>query len=192
MITGSCECERRLINLHAESHRWLLNSANKITKNREESEDLVQELYIYLHEKCNPKLFWGDTSYNLFYASKFLHSRFINKTKKLNRVRNVGLIGQDYTPWEEQDEIVYDEERDLQIQKAHEEIIKELKRLSTTRMWPQAKIFELYWMSEDTLDEVARKIKISKSTTFLAVKKIRKYLKEVINNPFDEKENRLD
>ena len=41
-------------------------------------------------------------------------------------------------------------------------------------------------MSDDTLDEVANKIKISKSTTFLAVKKIRKILKEVINNPFDE------
>lgn len=186
MMTGSCECERRLINLHAESHRWLLNSANKITKNREESEDLVQELYIYLHEKCNPKLFWGDTSYNLFYASKFLHSRFINKTKKLNRTTLVEDI------WDTEEDIPYDEERDLQIQRAHEEIIKELKRLSTTRMWPQAKIFELYWMSEDTLDEVARKIKISKSTTFLAVKKIRKYLKEVINNPFDEKESRLD
>ena len=115
-----------------------------------------------------------------------MHSRFINKTKKLNRTTLVEDI------WDTEEDIPYDEERDLQIQRAHEEIIKELKRLSTTRMWPQAKIFELYWMSEDTLDEVARKIKISKSTTFLAVKKIRKYLKEVINNPFDEKDNRLD
>ena len=81
----------------------------------------------------------------------------------------------------------YDTDKDLQIQRAHEEVINELKRLATTRMWPSAKIFELYWMSDDTLDEVAKKIKISKSTTFLAVKKIRNYLKEVINNPFDEK-----
>ena len=40
----------------------------------------------------------------------------------------------------------------------------------------------------ETLDEVARDIKISKSTTFLAVKKIRRYLNEVIQNPYDEKE----
>jgi hypothetical protein len=39
-------------------------------------------------------------------------------------------------------------------------------------------------MSDDTLDEVSHKIKISKSTTFLAVKKIRKYLQEVIKNPY--------
>lgn len=89
--------------------------------------------------------------------------------------------------WSNEIDIPYDEERDLIIQKAHEEVIDELRRLSTTRMWPAAKIFELYWMSDDTLDEVARKINISKSTTFLAVKKIRKYLEQVINNPFDEK-----
>jgi hypothetical protein len=35
------------------------------------------------------------------------------------------------------------------------------------------------------LDEVAKDIGISKSTTFLAVRKVKTYLKEVINNPFD-------
>ena len=47
-----------------------------------------------------------------------------------------------------------------------------------------------YWMYWDSAayvgNEVAKKIKISKSTTFLAVKKIRKYLEEVIENPFKD------
>jgi len=63
---------------------------------------------------------------------------------------------------------------------------RELKHLEKTRMWASSKIFQLYWMSDKTLDEVANDIGISKSTTFLAVKRIRKYLKEVINNPYDE------
>lgn len=180
-----CECERRLIGLYNESHKWLVSSAKKVTKHQEEAECLVSELYEYLHIKCNSKLFYGENTYNLYYCNKFLHSRFINKTKKLNRVRNVGLIGQDYSPWEEQDEIVYDEEKDLQIQKAHQEVLDELNRLKITKMWPQAKIFELYWMSDKTLDEVATDTKISKSTVFLAVKKVRRYLKEVIDNPFN-------
>lgn len=180
-----CECERRLVGLYNESNNWLVSAAKKITKNREEAEDLVQELYIYLHEKCNVKLFWGDNTYNLFYCNKFLHSRFMNKTKKLNRVKLMG----DYTAWEEQDEIIYDEERDLQIQRAHDQILNELKQLEKTKMWPQSKIFQLYWMSSDTLDEVAKKIKISKSTTFLAVKKVRKYLEQVIDNPYKEDNN---
>jgi RNA polymerase sigma factor (sigma-70 family) len=176
-----CECERRLIGLHSESYDWLIRSAKKVTKQQEEAEDLVQELFIYLHEKCNPKLFYGENTYNLFYCNKFLHSRFMNKVKKLNRVKLIG----DYTPWEEQDEVEYDTEYDIRLQKAHEEVIRELKKLEVTRMWPQGRIFELYWMSDKTLDEVANDTKISKSTVFLAVKKVRRYLKEVINNPFN-------
>ena len=181
MITGSIaiECHRRLTNLYTESNTWLVREAKKITKNKEEAEDLVQELFEYLHLKQNPKLWWGDNSYNLFYCNKFLHSRFMNKVRKLNRTTYVEVMP------DREDDIPYDEERDLMIQKAHEEIVDELKRLSVTKQWPQAKIFELYWMSDDTLDEVSNKIKISKSTTFLAVKKIRKYLEEVINNPFN-------
>ena len=175
------ECERRLVGLYNESNSWLISSAKKVTKNKEEAEDLVQELYIYLHEKCNTKLFWGDNTYNLFYCSKFLHSRFMNKTKKLNRVKLMG----DYTAWEEQDEIIYDEEKDLQMQRAHDQVLHELKELEKTKMWASSKIFQLYWMSEKTLDTVAKDIGISKSTTFLAVKKIRKYLEQVIDNPFD-------
>jgi RNA polymerase sigma factor (sigma-70 family) len=177
-----CECNRRLTGLHLESHKWLVTSANKITKNKEESEDLVQELYEYLHKKCNPKLFYGENTYNLFYCHKFLHSRFMNKTKKLNRI----TYGYESETNDIQD-IPYNEELDLKLEEAHNKVMETLKTLATTKHWPQARIFELYWCSTDTLDEVAKKIKISKSTTFLAVKKIRKLLKEVIDNPFDDK-----
>ena len=174
------ECNRRLTNLYNESHKWLLSEAKKITKHNEESECLVSELYEYLHTKCNPKIFWGDNSYNLFYCNKFLHSRFMNKVKKLNRTTLVEVMP------DREDDIEYDTEYDIKLQTAHEEVIRELKKLEVTRMWPQGKIFTLYWMSDKTLDEVAKDIKISKSTTFLAVKKVRKYLKEVIENPFNE------
>ena len=174
-----CECERRLIGLYNESNNWLISSAKKVTKNKEEAEDLVQELYIYLHEKCNHKLFWGANTYNLFYCNKFLHSRFMNKTKKLNRTTYVEEV------YDIREDVPYDEENDLQVQRAHELVIAELKHLEKTKMWASSKIFQLYWMSDKTLDTVANDIGISKSTTFLAVKKIRKYLEEVIENPFN-------
>lgn len=184
MISGSIqqECERRLINLYKESHKSLLQTAKRITKNTEESECLVQELYEYLHKKCSPKLWYGDTSYNIVYCFKFLNSRWINKTKKLNRISYVEEI------WDTEIEIPYDSERDLEMERAHQQILDELKHLSKTKMWASSRIFELYWMSDKTLDEVSKDIGISKSTTFLAVKKIRRYLNEVIQNPYDEKE----
>jgi RNA polymerase sigma factor (sigma-70 family) len=180
-VTGSVkiECERRLTNLYNESHSWLIQSANKITKNREESEDLVGELYEYLHKKCNPKLFWGATSYNLQYCSKFLKHRFINKTKKLNRTTYVEDV------FDTEVDIPYDTEQDLAMQKAYDDVMNELKSLEKTKMWASSKIFQLYWCSDKTLDKLAKEIGISKSTTFLSVKKIRIYLKTVIENPFD-------
>jgi RNA polymerase sigma factor (sigma-70 family) len=181
MITGSLciECEQRLGNLFIQSNTWLIKSAKKITKNQEEAEDLVQELYEYLHTKCNPKLFWGKDSYNIMYCSKFLAHRFYNKTKKLNRITYVETFTH------EEIDIPYDTDKDLQIQRAHEEILQEIQKLKKTKHFASAMIWEMYWCSDDTLDEVARKIGISKSTTFLAVKKIRKYLEGVIENPFN-------
>ena len=181
-VTGSIalECDRRLSNLYLESHNWLLSVANKVTKNTEEAADLVQDLYEYLHKKKNIKLFWGDNSYNLKYCSKFLTHRFINKTKKLNRTTYVEEI------FDIEIDEEYDTDTDQRIAKAHDDVISELKKLEVTKMWPSAKIFELYWMSDKTLEEVANDIKISKSTTFLAVRKIRRYLESAIDNPFKE------
>jgi len=181
-VSGSIEkeCERRLTNLYNESYSWLIQSATKITRNKLESEDLVMELFEYLHNKCNPKLFWGASSYNLQYCSKFLKHRYYNKTKKLNRTTYVDEI------WDTELDIPYDVEQDLAMQKAYDEVIQELKRLETTKMWASSKIFSLYWCSDKTLDKLAKEIGISKSTTFLAVKKIRIYLKEVIDNPFND------
>jgi DNA-directed RNA polymerase specialized sigma subunit len=89
--------------------------------------------------------------------------------------------------WDTELDTEYDIDSDIQIQRAHDEVISELKQLEKTRMWPQAKIFQLYWMSDKTLDEVANDIGISKSTTFLAVRKIKNYLKEVIDDPYKPK-----
>jgi len=106
----------------------------------------------------------------------------MNKTKSLNRTELMGDVKVELL-WEE--DVPYDEELDRELERAHNEVINELKSLSVTRLWPSAKIFELYWMSEDTLQETADKIGISKSTTFIAVKKIRKYLQNTIKSPFN-------
>ena len=181
-----CECQKRLEGLYLESHTWLVREAKKLTKHTEEAESLVSDLYVYLLEKCNPKIFYSTNTYNLFYCNKFLYSRWMNKVKILNKTKNAGLIGQEYTPWDEQSEILYDEELDKLVLDTYNKIQTELNDLNKTRMWPQAKIFQLYFGNDDTMETLAKKIGISKSTTFLAIKKIRSYLKAVIPNPNDE------
>ena len=180
MISGSIEItpERRLSNLYIESHDWLLRVAKHISGTNENAEDLVSELYEYLHIKCNPKINWGN-SYNIMYCSKFLKHRWLNKVKKLNRISYVEEV------FDTELDIPYNVEEDLRLENAHNEVLSELKCLEKTKGWASSKIFELYYMSDKTLDEVASDIGISKSTTFLAVKKIRKHLKSVIENPYE-------
>lgn len=172
-----CECNQRLEILYKTKHRWFVSEAYKLTNNSSDAEDLVSELYEYLIKKCNPKIFW-ENSYNIFYCNKFLHSRFINKTKKEKSKINISSVKD--IELEE-----YDIETDLKFQKAHDDILGALKELQKTKLWPKAKIFELYWMSDDTLEETSKKIGISKSTTFIAVKEIRKWLKNNIDNPYN-------
>jgi len=107
----------------------------------------------------------------------------MNKVKKKNRTT---LKEEIHT---EEEYVPYDEERDTLIMDIHNQIINELKSLSQTRMWPQARIFSLYFESDDTMESLAKKIGISKSTTFLAIKKIRRYLNEVIPNPNEKTTN---
>jgi DNA-binding MarR family transcriptional regulator len=73
----------------------------------------------------------------------------------------------------------------MNVVTAHEEVLQELKRLERTKMWTSAKLYSMYWMGDDTLQELADKIGISKSTVFIQIKRMRKHLEKVIDNPFD-------
>ena len=180
-VTGSieAECERRLTNLYKQSNTWLLKVSYNICKSYETSEDLVQELYEYLHNKKNPKLFFGEDSYNLIYCMKFIRHRFINKTKKLNRTKYIGEIYCDNSADE-----TYDIDYDLAIEEAYKNVKEELEHIKKTKDFASAMLYEHYWFSDCTLDQVASKINISKSTTFLQIKKVRNRLKGTIKNPF--------
>jgi DNA-directed RNA polymerase specialized sigma24 family protein len=174
------ECDWRLENLYKESHIWLLQAATNITKNRENAEDLVSDCYYYIHKKRNQKIFWG-VSYNLMYCYRYLQTRWINKIDKLKRVS----YEESMRKYDREDE-EYDVDLDIRVMNEYQSVLDEIKRLKGTRQFAQASIFEMYWMTDDKMIEVAKKIGISKSTTFTSIKKIREHLSKTITNPFDE------
>tara|TARA_R110000868_G_scaffold133271_2_gene344787 strand:+ start:379 stop:930 length:552 start_codon:yes stop_codon:yes gene_type:complete len=179
-VTSSIEqqCNKRLDTLYRESHTWLLKAAYNICKSFEESEELVSDAYVYLAKECRPKLWWGN-SYNLIYIQKFIRHRWINKVSKLKRY----TYTEDIMVMDKSD-VPYDEGLDMEVMKSYDAVMQELKDLQVTRLWPAARLYSLYWCSDDTLNDVAKKIGISKSTTFLAIKKIRTHMALTIKNPF--------
>ena len=176
------ENTRRLEIFYKESHSWLLAASYNITKNKEAAEDLVGELYCYLGERINPKLWWGQNSFNVMYAYSFIKSRFLNKVKRDKKVKyQENLPSDSYSVPDDE----YDIEYDADLERAYNDVVEELKAMEYTRNWAPSKLTQLYYYNpEMTLDKLAKEIKISKSTAFLNIRKTRTHLKNVIDNPF--------
>jgi DNA-directed RNA polymerase specialized sigma24 family protein len=176
-MSNTIENNRRLDYLYRKHHKWLLGAANNICKDREAAKEMVSELYLYLSQSINPKL-WYEDSFNLQYCRLFIKTRFINKIKSENKMC-------EFTQKHDEIEEAYDVEFDKKLEDAYNDMIAELKRLESTKLWASSKLAQMYLLDDQmTLDKLANTIKISKSTAFLNTKKVRIHLKNTLKNPF--------
>jgi DNA-directed RNA polymerase specialized sigma24 family protein len=171
------ENNKRLDILFRKSHGWLSAVAFNLAKDKEVADELVGELYLYLAEKCNPALWYLD-SFNLMYAHAFLNSRFLNRIKAAKR--NVPL-SDSYDEVENE----YDVDADTKVEDVYNKMVDELKRLERTKLWAPSKIYQMYAFDKEmTFEKLASELKLSKSTVYLNCKKIKKHLKDNLDNPF--------
>ena len=171
------ENKRRLEVLYKQHHNWLMACAFNVSRSLEVSEDLVQDLYLYLAEKSSPKL-WYLESFNLLYCHSFLKTRYINKIKINNRYNP---ISEDY----DKEDTPYDRDFDEDMERAYTDIITQFSELQKTPLWASARLAEMYYLNpKNTFDSLASEIGISKSTVFLNVRKIKSHLQETIQSPF--------
>ena len=182
MVSGSLDYEvhHRLEVLYNKHHKWLMAAAKNISKDKEIAEDLVSELYIYLAEKKNEKVFYAD-SWNLIYCRSFLRTRFINGKKRDNKMSR---LSESYDRVEEP----YDEELDRRVDREYQRLIEEIGNLKRLPGWSAAMLFEMYFFSDKSMDELAGDIGLSKSTVFLNTKRVKGHMKSVLKNPFKEEE----
>lgn len=173
------ENNKRLDILHRKHYKWLLGASYRISKSTDTGRELISELYLYLANKPNPNL-WYEDSFNLIYCRAFLSSRFINKVKRDRKSTLLKYVG------DKEDE-EYDLDEDYRLEDTHKQVLDELDRLQQTKHWPGAKLSQLYFFSDFTLDGLAKEIGISKSTCFLQIKKIKGILKDNVDTPFNNK-----
>ena len=174
-----CENNKRLEVLHKQHNKWLQQVAYNLSGNIDVTQDLVQELYLYLANKVNPNLWYSD-SFNLKYCHSFLQSRYVNLIKRENK-----NVYNQYA-FKDKKDVPYDEDWDTLIQKTYEDVQSEIKELQRTPMWASAKIYEMYAFGDTTMEKLSEEVGISKSTTFLNIKRIKEHLKENLKNPFDD------
>lgn len=170
------EIRERLNVLHRKHYSWLYSVGFKISKDKIVTEDLIQELYLYLAERGDEKLFYED-SYNLQYCRSFILSRFYNLVKYESRFSDLP------EEWDEED-TPYDLNEDKRLEESYQQLKAELNSLKKSPKWSSAMLFEMYHFDNKTYDELAKDIKISKSTAFLNVRKVRHHLKKTLESPF--------
>jgi RNA polymerase sigma factor (sigma-70 family) len=170
------QTKKRLEVLYKKHHKWLYSTIFKITQDPTTSEELVGELYLYLGEKDNKHLYYND-SFNLMYCRSFLQSRYYNLYK---RNKKLELTDEDL----DIEDIEYDYEEDKMLETKYDEVMDTIQGLSKTDMWASAAIYQLYALTDQTIEEVSKDIGISPSTTFKHIKRIREYLKDTIRTPF--------
>lgn len=174
------ENHKRLAELYKRHHKWLIGSAYNFCKNEQTAEDLVGDLYIYLGEKVREKI-WAKESFNILYCITFLQSRWLNKVKRDKKIQYKEKIT---------DEIIneeYNEDWDRKLDKAYEEVIKNIKDTHKTGMFVSSKLMEMYWLDfpDETLAGIAKKVNISNSTVYIHIKKMKNKIKNEIRNPFE-------
>lgn len=172
------ETNKRLDILYRKHHQWLMSCAYNLAKDVDVADDLVGELYIYLGEKDNDNLYYSD-SFNLKYCQMFLSSRFYNKCNRDKKM----VITDTFTDNMDDE---YDYDGDNRLEASWNALKEELQRLKTSNMWSSAQLYEMYQFQDLTMEELSKKIGISKSTTFLNLKKIKEHLRNTLNSPFDE------
>lgn len=184
MVSGSIEWETnwRLENLFNKHHKQLRNWSKAMSGGDEDlEEDIVGDLYLYL-TKPNPKIWFAD-SFNLIYCKAFINSRILNwkqREKKMSRLAS----------YHDMVDTEYDDTLDRKIDEEYDKLIEVLKHRKTQKGWQSWMLFEIYHFGEDTMQELADKIGLSKSTIFLNTRKVKRELKDMLNNPFrkDEEE----
>ncbi len=175
------ENNKRLDILYRKHNEWLRKVTWNICRDVDMTDELVAELYCYLAEKGNEKIYYLD-SFNLGYCRSFIQSRFYNKCKVNNRYS-------DYEPDENIPQSEYDVEFDKSIDDTYDNIKQLLKSKNANSDWVSAKIAELYYFGKGfTIESLAREVGVSKSTVFLHIKSMRKEIKKNIKNPFDNKD----
>jgi len=164
----------RTQTLYLQHKQWLEDAAIAITRNKCEAEDLLGDLYLYLLEKGSPKIYYED-SWNIMYCYSYLKTRWINKVKTSKKFVD-RVVDVEYE--------AYDVEFDEALDKSYDEVVRTLKELEKTPLWPQSKLSSMYFFTDLTLDKLSKEIGISKSTTYLAVKRIKEYLRTNLQSPF--------
>lgn len=150
-----------------------------------EAEDIVQEMYIRLHKYIkNPDTIISDGKPNMLFMWVTLRN-IVRSTK--GNAKNIKTVAIDEFPdWELLDLNAFDrEEAD-----SFEYMVDLVYDTSSEMHWYYDKMFKLYYQSDLSMRDISKGSKISLKNIFDTIKKTRNYVKEKLQEDYEDYENK--
>ena len=168
MITNS----DRVAALYNKHHSWLIACAFNLTGNKEEAENLIQDVYVQLLEMQDlEKIIYNTTDLNLFYLYKIIKSKFLNNIKAAQKLNKVALRPELADTKAEEE---YSEEEDENTEKL---LLLVNETLSGSMHWFDSKLFTTYIDDDHSIQSLSIATKISKNAIFTSLRKTKTLIK---------------
>ena len=163
----------KLIKKAAEKHQTWINVVNSFGCPKNISEDIVQEMYIYLirYEKEGKNIWYEDGEVNYYYIFKQLRGIYVAYLRSNGKIIKVSLDDLDeiQKSFEEIDPLIYEEQ--------YEEFLNNYLRAVDDVYWYDKKVFELIARGK-SVAELSRDTKIGYYSLYNTYNKVKDKLKD--------------
>jgi DNA-directed RNA polymerase specialized sigma24 family protein len=157
-------------NKHRE---WLIKVAYNFTRDHDDANELLQEMFIYLLEMDNIEKIRYKDSVNLFYLYKIIKTKYLSK--KIPKNTTVELP-EDETTTDE-----YDYAADEEFERLYASVTHELSDSGSNLRWFDKRLLTIYIEENHSLTSLSKATKISRSACWNSINRTKKYLKTINN-----------
>lgn len=160
-------------NLYKKSNTWLLKCAYNLTGDKEQAQELLQDVYLHLLEMPNiDKIIFNKTELNLLYIYRMVKTKYLNnisknKTSYLNT--EMDIISEEY-------DYASDEEFERKLAIVNHELSNDGEMF-----WFDKKLFSVYIDEDHSLTSLSEATKISRSAVWNSISKVKKHIKTKAN-----------
>lgn len=157
---------------YKKHHNWLSQVAYNFTQNKDNADELIQELYLKMMEMADCKKIMYNNDVNLLYLYKMVRSIHLNGLKKqTNHLQIdddlVNLPADSYS---------------YEADNAFEQTLALANEALDSMHWFESKLLRVYIEDDHSIQSLHNATGISNSTIFTSMKKTKSYVRNYVNN----------
>ena len=156
---------------YKKHHNWLSQVAYNFTQNKDNAEELIQELYLKLMEMKDINKIMYNNDINLFYLYKMVKSIYLNGLKKQTN----------HLPIDDDLVNLPADSYSIDADNEFERVLELTNEALDSIHWFDAKLLRVYLEDNHSIQSLHNATGISNSTIFTSMKKSKQYVRDYVN-----------